>query len=63
MWVETSALSTWLRESPSLWVFPFILILHTVGLAFFVGANVAWDVRALGFLRGVTLQSMGGTSS
>ena len=25
---------------------PFILILHTVGLAFFVGANVAWDVRA-----------------
>jgi hypothetical protein len=58
MWVETSALSTWLRESPSLWVFPFILILHTVGLAFFVGANVAWDVRALGFIRGVTLRSM-----
>ena len=58
VWVEASTLSTWLRESPSLWVFPFILILHTVGLAFFVGANVAWDVRALGFLRGVTLPSM-----
>src|SRR5436190_15036807 len=58
IWIETSALSTWLRDSPSLWAFPFVLILHTVGLAFFVGANVAWDVRALGFLRGVTLASM-----
>jgi len=58
MWVETTALSIWLRESSSLWVFPFVLILHTVGLAFFVGANVAWDVRALGFIRGVSLQSL-----
>jgi len=57
-WTETTALSTWLRESPSLWAFPFVLILHTVGLAFFVGANVAWDVRALGFIQGVRLQSL-----
>src|SRR6185436_18730147 len=56
--VEMSGLSTWLRESPSLLAFPFVLILHTVGLAFFVGANIAWDVRALGFLQGVTLRSM-----
>jgi hypothetical protein len=57
-WLEATALSTWLRDSPSLWAFPFVLILHTVGLAFFVGANVAWDVRALGFLRGVRFKSM-----
>src|SRR5262249_3560367 len=57
-WLEATALSTWLRDSPSLWAFPFVLILHTVGLAFMVGANVAWDVRALGFLQGVRLQSM-----
>ena len=43
-----TALSTWLRESPSLWAFPFVLILHTVGLAFLVGANVALDARVLG---------------
>ena len=43
--IETTALSTWLRESPSLWAFPFVLILHTVGLAFLVGANVALDVQ------------------
>jgi hypothetical protein len=57
-WIEATALSTWLRDSPSLWAFPFVLILHTVGLAFMVGANVAWDVRGLGFLHGVRFQSM-----
>jgi len=51
--IETTALSTWLRESPSLWAFPFVLIVHTVGLAFLVGANVALDVRLLGLAPGV----------
>ncbi len=57
-WIEATAFSIWLRESPSLWVFPFVLILHTVGLAFLVGANVAIDVRALGLARGVPLRSL-----
>jgi hypothetical protein len=57
-WIEASALSTWLRESPSLWAFPFVLILHTVGLAFLVGANVALDVRVLGLARGVPLPTL-----
>lgn len=52
---EASALSIWLRESPSLFAFPFVLILHTVGLAFLVGANVAMDVRILGWARGVPI--------
>ena len=57
-WLEATPFSTWLRDSPSLWVFPFILILHTVGLAFFVGANVAWDVRVLGFSPGIPLDAL-----
>src|SRR5436189_1148 len=57
-WIETSGLSTWLRESPSLWAFPFVLILHTVGLAFLVGSNVALDVRVLGLARGVPLHTL-----
>jgi hypothetical protein len=56
-WLERTALSVWIREG-SLWAFPIILILHTVGLAFLVGANVALDVRILGFARGVPLQSL-----
>ncbi len=57
-WIEATALSSWIRESPSLWAFPFILILHTVGLAFLVGTNVALDARLLGLGRGVPLSSM-----
>ena len=57
-WIETTALSTVLRESPSLWAFPFVLILHTVGLAFLVGSNVALDVRVLGVARGVPLRTL-----
>ena len=58
VWLEATSLSTWLRESPSLWAFPFVLILHTVGLAFFVGTNVAWDVRVLGFSLGIPLEAL-----
>ena len=58
VWAEGTSFSTLLRESPSLWAFPFILILHTVGLAFFVGANVAWDVRVLGFSPGIPLDAL-----
>ena len=58
VWLEATPLSTWLRESPSLWAFPFVLILHTVGLAFFVGTNVAWDVRVLGFSLGIPLEAL-----
>ena len=56
-WIEQTAVSLWIREG-SLWAFPIILILHTVGLAFLVGANVALDVRLLGFARGVPLHAM-----
>jgi hypothetical protein len=57
-WLETTALSTWLREEPSLWAFPFILILHTVGLAFLVGANIAVNARVLGVAAGVPLPTL-----
>jgi hypothetical protein len=57
-WIESWSLSIWLRESPSLWAFPFVLILHTVGLAFLVGANVALDVRVLGVAQGVPLRTL-----
>jgi hypothetical protein len=60
VWLEATSLSIWLRESPSLWAFPFVLILHTVGLAFFVGTNVAWDVRVLGFSLGIPLEALRG---
>ena len=57
-WLEAWPLSVWMREEPSLWAFPFVLILHTVGLAFLVGANVAIDIRALGGMPGVPMISL-----
>ena len=46
--LEHSAISTWLRESPSLLVFPTILIFHTLGMGFLAGTNAAIDLRILG---------------
>ncbi len=46
--IEHSALSIWLRESPSLLVFPTILTFHTLGMAFLVGTNAAIGLRILG---------------
>lgn len=45
---EQNALSVWVRESPSLLAFPFILYLHTLGLAMLAGLNVGLDLWLLG---------------
>ena len=58
LWIEGWPFGILLRESPSIWGFPFVLVLHTVGLAFMVGVNVAIDVRALGGVPGVPLISL-----
>lgn len=41
VWLENTWLSTWIRESPSLIAFPFILYLHTLGLALVAGLSSA----------------------
>jgi hypothetical protein len=41
--IEQNAFSVWVRESPSLLAFPFILYLHTLGLAMLAGINVGLD--------------------
>ena len=49
--IEQSALGVWIRETPTVFAFPFILFLHTLGLGIVVGVNVAVNVWALGFAR------------
>lgn len=51
--LEGSSFATWLRESPSVWAYPTILTLHTVGLGILVGANWMVDLRVLGFGRAI----------
>jgi hypothetical protein len=47
--VENLPISTWLRESNSVWAYPTMLTLHTIGLALLVGASAALDLRVLGW--------------
>ena len=57
-WLEGSALGVWTRESPSIWAYPTILTLHTIGLGVLVGANAIVDVRLLGFAPRLPLPSL-----
>ena len=52
-WIESSAFSIWVNESPSLLAFPGILAAHTVGLGLLAGLNAALDLRLLGAARGI----------
>lgn len=47
MWIEETPLSVIVRESPSLLAFPFILFLHTLGLAMLAGISVGLNVWLL----------------
>jgi hypothetical protein len=45
---EQSAVSVWVRETPSIFAFPFILYLHTLGLAMLAGISIGLDFWLLG---------------
>ena len=57
-WLQDSALGVWTRESPSIWAYPTVLTLHTVGLGVLVGANAVIDFRLLGFARRLPIPSL-----
>jgi hypothetical protein len=48
-WLENTGFSTWVRESPSIFAFPTILLLHTIGMALCVGVSGGLDLLILGF--------------
>ena len=53
LWLEATALSTWVRESTSVFAFPTILSFHAIGMGLAVGVNVAIAARLLGFIPAV----------
>jgi len=54
-WLEATSFSVWMRESPSIFSFPVILAVHTIGLGLLAGINVALDLRILGIAPRVPL--------
>jgi hypothetical protein len=47
-WLESSAFSTWLKESPSLLAYPAVLLAHTLGLVLTAGPSAVISLRLLG---------------
>ena len=61
LWLEDSGLSVWIREATTLWAFPFVLFLHTLGLGVVAGLGVALNLWLLTFARrhaGLPLKSL-----
>ena len=56
--IEESGFCQWVRESDSLFAFPGILLLHTIGMGLVVGINTTFDLRILGFAPAVRLQAI-----
>ena len=57
-WIEGSALSAWIRETPSIFAYPAIITLHVIGIGFLAGGNTAIDLRILGFVPRIRLAAM-----
>src|SRR5262245_37373129 len=57
--IEDGALGTFIRESPTVFVFPAILTLHTIGMGVLAGGSVAIDLRILGFAPKMELAPIG----
>jgi hypothetical protein len=57
-WLEQTGVSTWVRESDSIWAYPGIITLHAAGLAVMVGLSTVISLRILGFVPGVPLAAL-----
>ena len=57
-WMESSALSEWVRGSECICAFPTIVTLHNVGMAFLAGGGIVIDLRIIGFAPAMPLKPM-----
>jgi hypothetical protein len=53
--LENMGISTWVRESGSVWSYPTIIFLHSVGMGLLVGLSAMIDLRLLGFAPAIPL--------
>ena len=58
--IEESGLSTWIRDSPSIFAYWFILSFHAIGMGLLVGASVVIDLRILGVARDLPMAPLKG---
>jgi hypothetical protein len=58
LWLESTPLSVWVRESTSVMAFPAILSAHAIGMGLAAGVNSAIALRLLGVARGVPVREL-----
>ena len=56
--LERSGFSQWVRSSESIFGYPGILLLHTIGMGVVVGISACIDLRVLGYAPGLRLTGM-----
>jgi len=47
--LEQSGLGQWVHDAPTIWAFPTILVLHTIGMAIVAGGSTMLSLIVLGF--------------
>ena len=56
--VEGTAIAVWVRESPSIFAYTFVLSLHAIGLAIVVGVSSVVGFRIVGAAQSIPLAPM-----
>src|SRR5207249_10423902 len=56
--LEQLGISEWIRESSSIFAFPTVLLLHTIGMGVAVGISAGIDLRILGIAAALPLAPM-----
>jgi len=54
--LEQMELSQWVRDAPTVWAFPMILFLHTLGMAIVAGGSTMISLMVLGFWPAVPIK-------
>ena len=55
-YLEQMELSQWVRDAPTIWAFPTILFLHTLGMAIVAGGSTMINLIVLGFWPAVPIK-------
>lgn len=54
--LDNSALGNWVRDAPTIWAFPTILVLHTIGMGIVAGGSTMISLVMLGFWPAVPMR-------
>lgn len=57
--LDDMAFSQWVRDAPTIWAFPTILVLHTIGMAIVAGCSTVISLVLLGFWPATPIKPFG----